>query len=274
MSASGFKRTLRAVATAVSATCVAVVCIENASAQSAQCRLPPPSPASSATPRQEVVRVVVRSAEHVSVSAEINARIVQMPRREGDVFNRGDVLVAFDCSRMQAERDVSVAAFRASQAAHEALSTLGRYNAASVLDIQKSRFEMDKAAAEVRVMDARLTTCAIQAPFSGRVVEKSAQVNEMAQPNQPLLKLIDDTNLELVLMVPSNIAGQVDLTSRFAVCIDETRDVKAARVVQSTGLIDPVSQTVRMIGMFEDRASGVLPGMSGAGVLRLKDHQP
>ena len=43
----------------------------------------------------------------------------------------------------------------------------------------------------------------IRAPFDGRVTEKVAQVHEVAQPNQPLIQIINESKLELVLMVPS-----------------------------------------------------------------------
>ena len=39
----------------------------------------------------------------MAISAEINARIVSMPFREGDRFHAGTTLVEFDCRRTRAE---------------------------------------------------------------------------------------------------------------------------------------------------------------------------
>ena len=64
------------------------------------------------------------------------------------------------------------------------------------------------------------------------------------------------------MMVPSawlpEIAGRI-----FPVKIDETGGLHEARVLQSTGLIDPVSQTSRVIAELVGPAPLVLPGMSG-----------
>ena len=51
------------------------------------------------------VRTVVRAYEAATLGAEINARIAALPKREGERFKSGDVLVEFDCSRLVAERD-------------------------------------------------------------------------------------------------------------------------------------------------------------------------
>lgn len=265
---TGFDRKFLRVLRWVSAFAMALwVC---SSAQAQTCRSSDAA-SSARSVREESVRVIVRTTEQVSVSAELNARITKMPRREGDRFQSGDVLVSFDCRRLEAEREASAASFNSARSSHQSLLALRRYDAAGSLDVEKSQFDMEKAQAELRAMDARLTTCVVHAPFPGRVVEKSAHLNEIAQPNQPLLKLINEDKLEIVLMVPSSIVAKVKNGQRFNACIDETREAHDAVVVQSTGLIDPVSQTVRVIGEFVARPRGVLPGMSGAASLQLED---
>ena len=208
-------------------------------------------------------RVLVRSYESASIGAEVNARITRMPQREGDRFRKGDVLVEFDCNKIAAEHDGAIATFRAHKAVHDNQRQLQRYQAAGSLAVDQSRFEMQKAEAEVRGLAAKRTGCTIHAPFDGRVTEKIAQIHEVAQPNQPLLKIVNDGKLELVLMVPSNWLKTLPEGSRFSVKIDETGETLPAVILQSTGAIDPVSQSVRLIGEVTAPGTAVLPGMSG-----------
>ena len=125
---------------------------------------------------------------------------------------------------------------------------------------------MEKAAADVSGLEARRASCTILAPFDGRVTEKAAQVHEIAQPNQALIRIINESKLELVLMVPSSWLARVAEGSLFFVKLDETGETHEARIVQSTGLIDPVSQSARLIAEIVKSASTVLPGMSGTAV--------
>jgi membrane fusion protein, multidrug efflux system len=209
------------------------------------------------------IRVVVRSYETAALSAEINARITLLPKREGDRFKKGDIIVEFDCRKIIAEHDGALAALRGHQSTYENQQQLLRYKAVGSLAVNQALHELDKAKAEVRGLEAKRSGCQISAPFDGRVTEKSAQVHEIAQPNQPILKIINETKMELVMMVPSNLLPKVAGGTKFRVKLDETGDLHDARIVQSTGLIDPVSQSARMIAELIDAPSTVIPGMSG-----------
>jgi membrane fusion protein, multidrug efflux system len=214
---------------------------------------------SSASP----IRVVVRSYETAALSAEINARITLLPQREGDRFKKGDIIVEFDCRKIIAEHDGALASFKAHQSVYENQQQLLRYKAAGSLAVNQALHELEKAKAEVRGLEAKRSGCQITAPFDGRVTEKSAQVHEIAQPNQPILKIINEGKMELVMMVPSNLLSKVADGTRFRVKLDENGDLHEARIVQSTGLIDPVSQSARMIAELVNTPSNVIPGMSG-----------
>jgi membrane fusion protein, multidrug efflux system len=212
------------------------------------------------------IRVVVRSYETAAIGAEVNARITHLPQREGDRFKKGDVIVEFDCRKINAEFDAASSVFNALNAMYENQRKLLQYRAAGTLSVDQARHELEKARAEVRGQDARRSGCQILAPFDGRVTEKAAQVHEIAQPNQPVLRIINESKLELVLMVPSHLLASVAAGTTFRVKLDETGESHEAHIVQSTGLIDPVSQSARMIAELTKQAASVVPGMSGTAI--------
>lgn len=229
------------------------------------------APSAPLTGSASPVRVVFRSYETASIGAEINAKIIYLPQREGDRFVRGERLVEFDCRKVHAEADAARAALKAHRAAYEAQLTLLRYQATGTLTVEQARSEMEKSQADVRGLEAKLASCSIIAPFDGRVVEKTAQLHEIAQPNQPLIKIINESKLELVLMIPSSWLADIGIGMRFTVSVDETGERHEARIVQSTGLIDPVSQSARLLGELVKPAPTVLPGMSGTASFTRKD---
>ena len=217
------------------------------------------------------VRVLVRSYETAAVSAEINARITRLPEREGDRFRKGDIIVEFDCRKIITEHNAAIAIFKAHQAIYDNQLQMLRYKAAGTHAVDQARFEMEKAMADVGGLEVKRSTCTVYAPFDGRVTEKAAQVHEIAQPNQPLIRIINESKLELVLMVPSAWLPRVTDAATFSVKIDETGETHDARIIQSTGLIDPVSQSARFIAELQRPASTVLPGMSGTAVFARRE---
>ncbi len=220
------------------------------------------------------VRAVVRSVQNVTISSELNARIKLMKFREGDAFREGDVLVQFDCARTLAELDSAQAAFKSREVAYRGAAQMLQYQAAGTLAVDQARFEMDKAAAEIRILETKRETCTIVAPFDGRVVERLAQTFEVAQANQPLMRIAEGTNTELALMVPSHWVGIVKPGSLFTVQIDETGATFPAIVKQIGGAIDPVSKSVRLIGEVSDHNASVAPGMSGTATFQFSEVAP
>ena len=208
------------------------------------------------------IRVVVRSFETAAIASEVNARITYLPAREGDAFRKGDILVEFDCRRAIAEHDAAQANMRELQAAYQSQLKLLEYKSTGTVAVEQALHQYEKAQAELRLYAVKLESCRILAPFDGVVTEKVAQMHEIAQPNQPLIKILNQSRVELVMMVPSAWLPRIS-GATFPVTIDETGQVHKARVLQTTGLIDPVSQTSRVIADLVGPAHGVLPGMSG-----------
>lgn len=208
-------------------------------------------------------RVVVKAEQAVAISAEINARIVAMPFREGERFGLGATLVEFDCQRIRAELAAAQAALNLHRNALETTRQLARLGSAGIFNVRQAQFEADKAAADVDNLKAKQATCVIRAPFAGVVAEKLATAHEVASPNQPLLRIVDTAAPELQLIVPSDWLGWLEAGLGFTVELDENRRRYAARVASVAGAVDPVSQTVRVIARFEGDAREVTAGMSG-----------
>jgi membrane fusion protein, multidrug efflux system len=208
-------------------------------------------------------RFLVRSYETAAIGAELNAKITRLPEREGDRFRKGDVIVEFDCRKINVEHRAAIAVFNIHKANFENQRQMLIYHAVGTLAVDQARFEMEKASADVDGLEVKRLSCKVYAPFDGRVTEKAAQVHEIAQANQPLIRILNESKLELVLLVPSAWISRVADKSNFSIKIDETGEMHQARIIQSTGLIDPVSQSTRFIAEILPPSSTVLPGMSG-----------
>jgi membrane fusion protein, multidrug efflux system len=220
------------------------------------------------------VRAVVRSVRNVTIGSELNARIKEMPFRDGDTFVAGDVIVQFDCARTLAELAAAVATLNGRKVAYDSSLKLLSYKAIGSLSVDQAKFEADKAAADVQNLEVKRDSCTITAPFHGRVVEKLAQAHEVAQANQPLLKIVEDGTQEFVLMVPSSWLSKVNMGSKFSIRIDETGETLGATVTQVGGSIDPISQSIRMIAEVSAAKLSLSPGMSGTALFELSGGHP
>ncbi len=256
-------RARRAGSALVLALSLAGLCAGPAVAQTQRPRVPD---SAATADGNGAVRGVVKPLAEAQITADLGRRILELPWRDGQRFTKGDLLVRFDCEELETEARAARAAWRGKKAAHANTVELNRRQAAGALSVQLAAADADKAEAEVMALEARLKRCAIVAPYNGRVVERLASPYETPGPTQPILRIVDDSNLEIQLIVPSRWLKWLREGMEFAFQVDETGETVRARVGRIGASVDPVSQSVRLAGEFVSRPPDVLSGMSGTAV--------
>ena len=217
------------------------------------------------------IRGVVKAQSEAVISSQIDARVVELPFRLGESFQKGDTLVGFDCAMFRAELSAARAELRSHQKTHENNLELAALDAIGALDVELSKAEADQARAKVQVAEVHTRRCAIKAPYAGRVVATHVNVYESVRSNQELLRILDDRSLELELIVPSAWVRWLDAGTEFRFRIDETAEEIPAHVLRVGAMADPVSQTIRLQAGFPDAKGKLLAGMSGTAVFAPED---
>jgi len=153
----------------------------------------------------------VVSLNESRLAAEISARVVELPLEPGQRVARGALVAKLDCGDYDLAVERARAALRASEAKarlaalqYERARKLAAENFVSreALDVQAAEQEASRAevavnSASVKTADADRGKCQIVAPFPGIVIERLAQVGEMAAPGTPLLSLLDTSRIEV-----------------------------------------------------------------------------
>lgn len=235
---------------ALALSCLALTAISQASADTA-------SP----------VRGVVKTVHQAEITSEVDSAISRLTRREGERFAKGDVLVEFDCRRQQAQLDAAKAGLREAQLSVDSNAKLLKRGAIARLDVEIAQVRADKVAAEARVLEARVSSCVILAPFDGRVADLGVHQFEIPGQGKPFIRLIDDRNLEIEMIVPSTWLNWLAAGRDFQFRVDETGNSYGARVARIGASVDPVSQTVRIVATFDSAPVDILPGMSGTALI-------
>ena len=220
--------------------------------------------ASTASLAEESVRGLVKPKNEAVISSEIAARVLRIPFRSGEAFERDETLVAFDCSLYQAQLAAAEAGRDAIASRYRNASEMLEYKAASAVDVEVLRSELRQAEANVDIENLRVERCQIRAPYSGRVVSVSANEFESVNPQDPLLAVLSDERLEIELIVPSAWLQWLSPGQGFAFSVDETGATYDALVSRVGAMVDPISQTVQVIGQFEQQEDNILSGMSGS----------
>ena len=221
-----------------------------------------PRPASSAA-ELSTIRGVVKATAQATLASQVQGRISQLPFKEGQRFKKGALLVALDCSKYEAELASAQAEYRGRRKTYENNLQLAKHGSVGTLELDVSQAEAEKAFAAVSAAQVNVKGCTVRAPFPGRVVKMIVNEHENVFPNDQLISLLDDSLLEIALILPSKSLAWLKVGTPFEYAVDET-GLRYPAVVQDIGAnVDPASQTVKVKGLFRTQPDNVLAGMSG-----------
>ncbi|MGC2856220.1 efflux RND transporter periplasmic adaptor subunit [Novispirillum sp. DQ9] len=200
------------------------------------------------------------------LSAEIAGRVADLEVREGDRFDKGQKLVGFDCTLHRARLAKAEAQALEARKSQEVAARLDKLGSVSTLEVDVAAARLAAAQAEVSLTRAVVERCTITAPFAGRVADRKVSRHQSVAEGQELLDILDDSALEVEMIVPSRWLAWLAEGLPFTVTVEESGATHPAVLTRLGARIDAVSQSVKVFGRIEAAMGGtvrLMAGMSG-----------
>ena len=208
-------------------------------------------------------RALVVASQEAVLSSELAARIENIAVKEMQRFQKGDLLIQFDCSLYEAQKDVVSANANGALIKLKSDEQMLQMRSIGKYELELSISEYEKAKSELRIAELNVERCQIKAPFDGAVEEVVVNTFETIQPQVELMKIIQTDILELEMVVSSEWISWLTIGHPIKVYIDEIQKEFNASISGIGANVDPVSQTIQLKGTITDASPALLPGMSG-----------
>jgi membrane fusion protein, multidrug efflux system len=209
------------------------------------------------------IRAQLTPREFTTVSSEMAGRIDKITARVGEHFHKGDVLVVFECAVPRAQVARARAVVTQADRTYTINQRLVALKSMGQLELDVSAAEVQKAKADLAAAEAVESKCTITAPFDGVTVEQKAREFQYTTPGQPLIDILNDRNLDVELIAPSRWLSWLKPGYVFKVRIEETDKAYPAKIMRIGGRVDPISQSIKVIGEITVDAPELMAGMSG-----------
>ena len=208
-------------------------------------------------------RALVVASQEAILSSELAARIENIAVKEMQRFKKGDLLIQFDCSLYEAQKDVVSANANSALIKLKSDEQMLQMRSIGKYELELSISEYEKAKSELRIAELNVDRCQIKAPFDGAVEEVVVNTFETIQPQVELMKIIQTEVLELEMVVSSEWISWLKIGHPIKVYIDEIQKEFNATISGIGANVDAVSQTIQLKGTITDTSPALLPGMSG-----------
>ncbi len=196
-------------------------------------------------------------------SAGVSAIVERIAVQEGETVEEGDLLLAFDCARIEAGQATATARVNSAEAKLQVNRELLKLNSVGPLEVKLNEADLEAAQGELASVNAQLKHCRVTAPFAGAVTSRVAEEHQFMEEGEKLLELVSRDQLEVRMLVPSTTLTWLGTGSRFLMLVEELEMQIPGEVVRMGGAVDPVSLTIPVFGRLSESPESLLPGMSG-----------
>ena len=227
----------------------------------------------------------VVSLNQATVSAQINASIVDIPVRVGDVVEKGDILARLECADYQfaskivkARLEELDAQIQLAQRRVKRASSLLQKQSISEQTLEEREAELAVLMANLRAAQADLgateldeSRCIVRSPYQALVQERMSAQGDYASVGHPLVNILDLEDIEVSAQVFAQDARYVSIADRLYFDQAGQRYSLKLRTVLPVINIQTRNQEVRL--SFDGVSA--LPGAAGKLVWRdVRPHVP
>jgi RND family efflux transporter MFP subunit len=228
----------------------------------------------------------VQAEQLAAVTSRVVADIVEMRVSAGQRVTSGEILVVLD------DRDLRHRVEQAQDAVRSAEATLSQAQSdyqrdkplfdqqvITPYDFEHTQTSLKTAEANLHRLqqaqkeaEVNLSYAVIRSPFAGVVVDKLANVGDLAAPGKPLLTMYEQGRLWLEANVPEELMNRIHLNEVLAFRIDAAGREMRGQVVEMVPSSDPSTRTAA-VRVRLSKTREIVPGMFGRLLIPLKPEE-
>jgi len=232
-----------------------------------------------------------KAKEETNLSFRVRGPLVARPVDVGAEVKAGDLIAQIDATdyevaleNMEGRLDKARADLEFTQGEYERAQRMLKADRGAVSEtaVDRTLQERDAAQAEVRTFRANVERAkldlgytTLEAPFDGSIVATYVESYEYVRAQQPIVRLLDTSKIEMVIDVPEGIITLAPYVERLVVVFDPYPDVEIEAEIFEIGREATEATRTYPVTLVMDQPENatILPGMAGVatGYARLPD---
>lgn len=212
----------------------------------------------------------------MAISSRVSANIVEIRVRAGQHVGKGDLLARLDSRDLTARVAQAKETLRRAQATRDLATSDYRRDKPLMEKAVIPRSEFDQTDMRLRTAEADVqhsqealreaeisqSYAEIHSPATGIVIDKLADVGDLATPGKAILTMYEESRLWLEANVREREASLLRIGATYGVRIESTGEAMDGKLVEIVPSADPSSRTVTA-RIALPRTEGLYPGMFG-----------
>ena len=231
--------------------------------------------------RQRQFPGIAKATQQINLSFRVSGPLITLPVGIGDEVNKDDVVARIDprdykvnVRNAQGQLDQAKAVLTRAESDYKRSKNIFDQDPGAISEaaVDQARQNRDSAKANIQSLSASVATAKdqlsytnLKAPFDGIVVNKYVTNFESVQAKQPIVRIVDDSRIEMVISIPESLIALIPEVKNIEVIFDPFPDRKIPAEIKEIGTEASATTRTYPVTLIMDQPDDIkiLSGMAG-----------
>ena len=202
----------------------------------------------------------VKAFESVALSSEVSGLISGIHFKEGQLVNKGDLLVNLKDDELKAQLQKFKALKKLNEEREKRQSQLLERKVTSQEEYNEAQAELNTTLAEIQLVEAQLAKTRIYAPFTGLVGLRHVSVGSYISPGTIIASLFNISKVKIDFSIPAKYSQVVKRGAVISFTVESLDEAFKGTVYAIEPQIDPSTRKLQLRALANNYRNRILPG--------------
>lgn len=200
-----------------------------------------------------IVQGNVETEKDVLLNAEMGGLITNIHVKSGQKVNAGQILVTLDGSMLSSSSDELKTQLEYAEYILKKQEELKNRGVGSDFDYKTALNQVNSIKSKINSLNVQRGKMVVKAPFSGMIDVIYAKQGQMAGPQAPLLRLVNNETIDITASISEKHLSKVKIGTAMDVTFPNFNDtVLRLKVTNIGNYIEPTNRTFRVISTLKN----------------------
>lgn len=196
----------------------------------------------------------IEPTQGVNLEAEIPGIVKAINFENGQVVEKGDVLVQLDVSVEQAQLRAAKASANLAKIDFERFQTLRKSGSITQAQLDQASADLERAEAEVDNLSAVIDRKTIRAPFTGRAGIRRVNLGQFVGTGSPIVGLQSDHEVYVNFSLPQQAMSKIETSMQLELSSDVYADQTFSGAITAISPeVDPSTRSIEVQGTLSNK---------------------
>lgn len=189
----------------------------------------------------------VETDQNIMINSETPGVIRNIHVKEGQRVSKGQTLITIDAEILNSNINELNTSLEMANYMFDKQTKLKEQGLGTEIELEQAKSQKRSLESKLKTLQSQRGKSTVKAPFSGVIDEVFANLGEMASPQAPLIRLVNNRNIKITASVSENHLANVKLGTTVDVLFPNLNDTTITSKITYIGnYIDPVNRTFRV----------------------------